>query len=492
VSNDFSEVDRQIEANHAETRAKGVALVRDKLTGNRNARVDCAISAILDHWNRTGSTHLPAEDFHAFRSAIVQAAGYDNALSLLDKVEAASHTRAAVIRYEARTYGPANPSHSYFRDLCSVGVPDSVDFAERQAASDRLARHGREVATEMTARKSAEGDRARRVIRDTNRSGSGDGGRAAIADAEMRAMDETVGSGGTFVAPSYVTAQWAQFRSPYRTLANQCLKLELPPYGLEVLIPSFTAATPTGSQSPDNTGIEEPTAPAGTFLTANLAAIAGGVTVSQQILDRGGADGLNFDQIVGLQLRDSLDAQIDAYVLTQAIANAGTVTDTNSVTTGTLYADLSTAGEQMADTAGTRLRATHLFTTSDLFGYFAKQLDSSLRPIMVPSFDAEPFASLTAAGDPKAEGWTGHVMPGGVAWYVDDNIPASGANTRLVVARPQTICLFEGEPIPQAYAATEAQNLGVFVSLRAYVAAIPRFPHGVQCISGATYPSSLK
>jgi hypothetical protein len=69
----------------------------------------------------------------------------------------------------------------------------------------------------------------------------------------------------------------------------------------------------------------------------------------------------------------------------------------------------------MADTAGTRLRPTHLFTTSDLFGYFSKQLDTANRPIMVPSFDAQPFAALTAAGDPKAEGWTSHVMPGGNA-----------------------------------------------------------------------------
>jgi hypothetical protein len=489
---DFREIDRALEGAQAETRAKGVALVRDKLTGTIRDQTDKAIGIVLDAYRATGTTRLADADFRAFRSALGWVTDYNAVLGVLDKVADESRSRAAVIHYEPRTYGPAHPEHSWFRDLIALGVPEMFDVATREAATARLERHGREVAVEMRSTKSAEGDRARRIMRDEHRSASGDGGRQAFHDAELRALDSTLGSAGWLVAPAYVTAQWAQFHSPYRAFANQCLKLDLPPYGLEVLIPSFTAATPTAAQGSENTGVDEPVAPAGTFLTANLATIAGGVSVSQQLFDRGGCDGLSFDEILAVQLRDSLDAQIDAYVLAQVIANAGTVTDTTSVTTGVLYGDLSTASEQMADTAGTRLRPTHLFTTSDLFGYFAHQLDTANRPIMTPSFDAQPFASLSAAGDPKAEGWTGHVMPAGMAWFIDDNIPASGANTRLVVSRPQTVCLFEGDPIPAAYPATEAPSLAVYVSLRAYVAAIPRFPKGTQVIGGSTYPTTLK
>jgi hypothetical protein len=38
----------------------------------------------------------------------------------------------------------------------------------------------------------------------------------------------------------------------------------------------------------------------------------------------------------------------------------------------------------------------------------------------------------------------------------------------------------------------DEKDLTVFVSLRAYVAAIPRFPKGVQVISSSTYGTALK
>jgi hypothetical protein len=94
--------------------------------------------------------------------------------------------------------------------------------------------------------------------------------------------------------------------------------------------------------------------------------------------------------------------------------------------------------------SGTRLRATHLFTTSDLFGYYAYQLDTAGRSVMTPTFDCEPFSTLPAQGDPKAEGRTGHAMPGGVAWFCDDNIPPSASNTRLIVARQRGL-----RPLPK-------------------------------------------
>jgi hypothetical protein len=63
---------------------------------------------------------------------------------------------------------------------------------------------------------------------------------------------------------------------------------------------------------------------------------------------------------------------------------------------------------------------------------------------MTPTFDCESFSTLPAQGDAKAEGRTDHAMPGGVAWFCDDNIPPRGSNTRLIVARQRGL-----RPLPK-------------------------------------------
>lgn len=83
------------------------------------------------------------------------------------------------------------------------------------------------------------------------------------------------------------------------------------------------------------------------------------------------------------------------------------------------------------------------------------------------------------------------MLPGDLAWFEDLNIPASGSNTQIVVARPQEVLVFECDPIPFAYPETEAGDLSVAIGLRAYVGCIVRYPKAVQTISGAAYASSL-
>jgi len=111
-----------------------------------------------------------------------------------------------------------------------------------------------------------------------------------------------------------------------------------------------------------------------------MTAIVGEVTLSQQLFDRAGP-GTSIDAIVGQQLREQLDAAIDVYVLQQALANAGSVTDASSLTIPLFYSDVAAAREVLTDTAGTRLQGTHAFSTSDLFSWVTKQTDSSGRPI---------------------------------------------------------------------------------------------------------------
>ena len=375
---------------------------------------------------------------------------------------------AVDILSEPRIYGPANPENSYWRDLALQAVPAEPGHSE---AVTRLRRHADEI--EKTAGTSSdEGRRALRGIRNVNR-------------AETRAgMTTGTSSGGTFVTPEYFTNLWATFRAANRSFVNQTTAFPLPEYGLAVHIPSFSSAPTVAQQLGENQAVAD-AEPTGTDITTPLVTEVGQVSLSQQLHDRGGMDGLSFDMIVQQQLMSQLNAAIDTYVINQALANAGSVTDA-TFSMANFYADLAKGREQMTDTAGVRLMPTHLFTTSDMFSYITRQVDSQNRPIVTPDSNA----LVQAAGDPRWEAWTGIHLPGALQWHTDDNIPVSGSNTQLIVARPSEIFTFDGEHIAYSFVETNAQELSVVVGLRAYVAAIVRFPKAIASISGAAYPTS--
>jgi hypothetical protein len=51
--------------------------------------------------------------------------------------------------------------------------------------------------------------------------------------------------------------------------------------------------------------------------------------------------------------------------------------DETKATEANLWKDLATARESLADTAGTRPRATSMFTTTDLYGFVTRQVDKT-------------------------------------------------------------------------------------------------------------------
>jgi hypothetical protein len=83
------------------------------------------------------------------------------------------------------------------------------------------------------------------------------------------------------------------------------------------------------------------------------------------------------------------------------------------------------------------------------------------------------------------------VLPDGLAVFQDNNVPAVGSNSQIVVARPSEVFVFEGSPISFSYAETEAADLSVVIGLRVYVGCIVRYAKAVQAISGNTYPTTL-
>jgi hypothetical protein len=274
-------------------------------------------------------------------------------------------------------------------------------------------------------------------------------------------------------------------------VCGQCDSEPLPPYGLEVYLPAFTGATSVGQQT-EASAVSEADPSTG-FQSAQVQTVTGQVTITQQLSDRGFTGGGSFDVALGKQLQQQLDEAIEKYVLGQALANAATVSGQGSFTIAGFYQDLAAGRGKLTDTAGTRLRPTHLFTTSDFYSYVTRQVDDQHRPIVTPKF---------APGFPLAQGdeqtqwsrFTGTVLPGGVLWFEADAIPNSGttSQTQLIVSAPdEAVVLFEGAPVLSVFPQTDAASLELVANLRAYVAAVTRYPSGTAVIAGAAYTSAL-
>ena len=452
----------------AELTADEAQLAAIKVKQNRDAAVKRAADLLVA---TPAGKALSQQDFLDFRGHVQAAESLDRGLEILRKVE--KENRNAVkydvhVGAEPRTYH-ADSEHSYFADLAASALPPN--HPEHQAASARLARYEQEIRGEM-ASGSKEGRRARRTLQN----------REAPIE-EQRAMSSGSTSGGPWVTPEYLVDLFATFRSPARSFVDQCRNFPLPAYGLTINVPSFASATSVLPQGAENSGTAD-VEPTGADLSTTLTTLAGQIVVSQQLFDRGGSvDAGSFDQIALEQIRSQLDAQVDLYVLTQALAGAGTVTDGTTLTTALFYTDLATAREQLADTAGVRLAGSHLYSTTDVHGWFGRQMATTGAPVVSPV--AAPVSDADAAA-----GFTGLVLPGGLRYFTDDNIPASSGNAQVLVARPDQILVWGADPdeaMSFAYPSTDAGTLSVVIGLRAYCGAIVKHAHAVSVISGAGY-----
>ena len=378
---------------------------------------------------------------------------------------------------EPRTYDLASPN-SFFRDVWDSHWGDL-------SAQHRLDNHSAEVGHEIR-RESREGQRAHRaLVRALSSLRPG----ASRKEIELEARAGTSTSMAGFTTPQYLLDQFVEFRGTQRAFVDQTTMVPLPSVGLSVSIPAFTNTASAGIVS-EGTSVAE-TDPTGQYLTAAVQTISGDVTASKQLLDRASTQGFTFDAFVYMQLRENYDQTVNTYVLGQALANGASVTPASgSFSIGNFYQDVATAREELYDTLGTRLPATHVFTTSDLYGYCTRQLDSSQRPIIVPEF--APGNPLWP--DENVEAWkqfTGTVLPGTLMWFVDDGNQPHGGNTSVIVSRPDTVVTMEGdEPLIRVVDQALPGTLQSVIQLYNYVAAIPRYPSGTAYVTGSAYPTT--
>lgn len=469
--------------------AAGAGMVRGKLQATLEAHLRRAASIV----DQAGGERMDADQFKHFQRASTRAAELAETDRALEGLEA----RAVQVVSEARVYAPKS-NHSYFEDL---GLRSDLDPMVSRPARERQARYGAELAYEAR-RGSPEGQRVVRSIHEHHRQEREDLHR----DAESRAIGtdggisaSAAGEAASFVSPYFIELEWAPYRGKARSFADQCHQYPMPAYGMRVYIPYFSSAA-SASEQVEGSAVSE-SSPTAALQGTQLELISGQVVISQQLSDRGLGGGGAFDIVIGKQIHQQLDQELDLYVLNQAISNGRSVSGQSTYKTANLYQDIALAREELTDTAGTRLRPTHFFTTSDLYSYATRQVDATTeRPIVVPTF-AAGFPISNGADDkdesdslPKWSRFTGTVLPGGLLWFENDSIPAFGttSQTQLIVSAPdEAITLCESEPILTSFPETDAAHLQVVVNLRQYVVAITRHASGTAAITSAAYKQSL-
>jgi len=262
---------------------------------------------------------------------------------------------------------------------------------------------------------------------------------------------------------------------------------------MEVAIPAVSTAPSVTAQT-EGSPVSD-TDPVMTLLTDSVQPFSGQIQVSQQYLDRAGP-GIRGDQVLFAQLKEMLDAQIDVLAITQILATAQAVMDNNAFTltttsgVGGFLGDVKKARSLIRNTPGVRLNATHCFALGDFTDYITAYADAQGRPVFSPCLDDNRLP-IRSVGDQNGEGYTGYIVSG-LALFSDDNLPALGTTSELqiLVARPDTVSLFEGTPIPYLYPPSIAGSLLAVLGLRSYAAVIPTHPTGAAIITGSAYSAS--
>lgn len=420
----------------------------------------------------------------------------ERAIARLKKQERKAEKRASIdaaVIKQPRTYGEPNCPNSYWMDRAIL-----ADEFHPQArfAAERMAQWTREVAYEVK-RNSAEGKRAASLIHERERCDSVETHRTNSLDnlAELRVgMDTTGTSGGAFTSPIYDIPVWAPFRGIQRCVADVVTKRPVPQYGMNIYVMGFSGAAGVAAQIGQNQGLTEVDPGGGNITGApfTLSAEGGQINLSMQLYSRGGMDGYQMDELINQALTQAYNEKMEALTITAMLANAASVTGQATVSIGNMYQDIAVGREKLTDTAGTRLRATHVFTTSDFYSYVSRQLDATTnRPVFVPQYvpAMPPYAT---DDDSKWQGFTGTVLPAGLLWFQSDSASMISSTTSLIlVSRPDTVLLYESDPYYQVLPQTNAASLTVVARLYSYVAVVPRYPNATASISGSGYTTSL-
>lgn len=308
------------------------------------------------------------------------------------------------------------------------------------------------------------------------------------------------GGAAAFVTPIFTEGDYVPFRQYGRVFADETTKRPLPEYGMAVYTPQITSGAQVSTSyetNPGEGGGVPESDPGQGYITAALIITAGQVTTSQAVLDRAGP-GFEYDVVIWDQMGRNYDQNWDAYVITQALANAAAqnwsgnsgafvLTAPSGNGSGGFTGQVAKAAAYMETLEGTALSPSHLFLQPARWRYISAWSDGSERPVVVPQPNG-PFNAWAAAnGNPNLipEGNTGYQL-GGLPIFTDPNIPTySTANLdQAIVTDCSQTWSYEGAPVHRVLPQTLGGNLEVIFQQYSYGTVLQRYANAVVKIYG--------
>jgi hypothetical protein len=304
--------------------------------------------------------------------------------------------------------------------------------------------------------------------------------------------DDSTGSMslGSFTPPVYSLARWQKWRTAASPVASHSLNLPLPGSGMIVYEPRLTSQVEVGVQSAENGSIAT-SSPTATYAEADVQTVTGGVSVSQQYLDRAGP-GIEGDDVIAQQAMVQVGTELDILAL-QALLQGGTAkTYVNNAapTVSQLWHDIGIAAAFIEDTEGTRLSPTHAFLAPPQMRFYQAQVGSDGRPVWLPN----PSGGNAVAGEVATadEGNTGY-QAFGCELFTDSNLSAASAGFvgGVVADLPHGLAVYLGAPLVEVVPEFQPATLTAFISIRQYVAYSLRYGSSVVFLTGSAYSGAV-
>jgi hypothetical protein len=457
---------------------------------------------------------IPAGPFAEVREGTAKMLAEDKAARRARKM--AKRERRAAQPYVTKELGPydAGSPHSWVRDTLFARDPSLRGFASGRssglsdmseaAVEGRLQRHGEDVRRAVN-RGTKYGRRVQAMMHEQLRCEDVNAHRKRVRELRTRELRSfgtdggisatAPGEGSAFVPPAILLKSFAEYRTPFASFATQCAAEDLPEWGMEIDVAHVTGAMEVTSQTEGQAVAEK--APTTGLIKGAVVNKSGQLEVSQVWLDRAGP-GIKGDAVLFAQLKMQIDTEVDAYALNQALAASQSVSNSTASFefatasgVGGFVGDVRKAKNLIATTAGTRIKATHLWGPSKFVNYIEAFAMSTGGPVWSPSLDDNRLP-IRSEGDMRGEGYSGYLLAQ-LAVFANDNLPNLGttSNYQVAIADPSTVLVFRSTPTFYIYPASYANTLDAALGARVYTACVARWPEGVAALSGAMYKSSL-
>jgi len=310
--------------------------------------------------------------------------------------------------------------------------------------------------------------------------------------AEARALTTVNGAGGEFVPPLWLEKQFVKLARAGRITGNLVPTQELPAGTDSINVPKVSTGTAVAVQGTQNTAVQQ-TDLATTSISSSVTTIAGGQTVSLQLIEQ---SPLNVDDVILSDLAAAYAAQYNTLVLSGSGTGGNptgilTLSGTNAITYTSGSPTVALLYSQIANAIQTV--HTNRFLPPDTiimhprrWAYLLAASDSTGRPLVTPSANS-PMNAVGNQGEVAAQGFVGTLQ--GLPVFVDALLPTNlGAGTNqdpIIVARMADLMAWEGTVKAEAFPQTYANQLSVFVRLYNYMSFQPaRYPKSISVVNG--------